>query len=1314
MDDSTDDAVSQARPWNHGQGRQTTSQIQGPSDSYAPQSRAARTDDDILRGLGFSTPSACLATPESSQGTQQRVKQTPARWSGYPSTKSTATRFHRPSLCRLGPASPSAAENLSELFALDQSSQQQQQQQQQRSLHLVYEEQKQGSQRNSPNGLGQAASRVGGQPDPVKVHQQQQHQQQRQPLAAADGLHGANNSWASGNTHQGGWLQQQQQQQLPAQEQWQAEPQLHKQFDGLPVPEPEHLQVKQSQPLPHHYKQHMSKGLLGGVERPWEQQLQKQHQQQQQHHHQQQQQHRVELLYGLGAQQPQKRQQQPGQHFTDAQQQHQRQQQQQEHQQHAQQDIVNAGKQQQQMHVVPQTSMPRTGQYGWARQQESTQDGGACRNPQQYQSQQQQQHPSLQPFSDQQNQQEEAERQGWQMPGAQGVQGADQLGEPSCKSGAANQQQQQHGYHQQYHQQQQQEECYRDLAGQPPALPSAAAAAAAGCVSSRGSTPAGGIAQEEAWQVFQPSWSKPPAAAKSQQQQHQQQQQESQANVGVTASAAGASARWRPLPQLAALAGTRGGAGGVTAAATAAVDAGGEGGGGGGGPAKKRQRKGEGAGAGGRAGQGKQGYGSNVSYELVPNDAAELGKATPAKLKQATIMGTLQRAASAAGCIGGKDGVEGGGPVQDKYACMEWNESDDDEDAASQLPLAVRMAGMRKPCGGGGAGNAAAAAGGDGGGGNAAAGGGGGCGGYAAAGGVGLGAALDDSGCGYGRMEGGGADEGEGGQEEDFLTTGTRPCRTSGDMRNMQGDDVCISAGTEFADPGGVAVAAAAGCYGGGTGIGAAGGQDQQAGGRLSAKERMKLQRRRLKQQLITVAAGGKGAAGGASRKAAPSAAAGTGAGAVKGKPKGARKGEQIPLPAAAGAAAARFQVTAGTGSMESGVTGYLEGSSVPAVGHRAVGFQANPGRGGGSGGRGGGSGRGRVTQQEQQQPEVAKDAAGSDGAAKGSGKAKRLSKSASKKIQQQQLEEAMLLEQLVLDKPAFCNEYGVVRVLGETGAWEELVMQLGRCRGCCLGLLVAEHYGSTAVQYCSSAEGLTKKQQGLLKKAAAKVAAAGAEGGSGEGGSAAGGIGIMPIGSGESHAAAAAAAGVVGGAVGSREVVATTATMFFLPLAHPGMSPSMQAAAANAAAAAAAGFGTLEATPAAASSNASSHRSTPWQLTASSSQLINQVLLGGSGGGGGATPCICCNAKGVLVTLQQHGWVVPAADELQLVDPCVLGWVLDSQRVQDSKEADCYGLMQELAKQGMVRGGGGGEGRGGGRGWRWVRVWFGWVRGCG
>jgi hypothetical protein len=205
------------------------------------------------------------------------------------------------------------------------------------------------------------------------------------------------------------------------------------------------------------------------------------------------------------------------------------------------------------------------------------------------------------------------------------------------------------------------------------------------------------------------------------------------------------------------------------------------------------------------------------------------------------------------------------------------------------------------------------------------------------------------------------------------------------------------------------------------------------------------------------------------------------------------------------------------------------------------------------------------------------------------------------------------------------------------------------------------------------------------LKKAAAKVGAG--AGGNGEDGCVSGvalaGIAIMPVIQGSQTAAAAAGSAGMRNQNPPGNAGGSEATMFFLPLPHPGMGSAVEIAAAAAAAAAAAVTGS-EAVAAPGPATHAAVRGTSSQLAAPALQLLNRVLLG-RGGGGPVTPCICCHAKGMLLTLQQHGWELPAADELQLVDPCVLGWVLDSQRVQDSKEADCYSLIQELAKQDLV-----------------------------
>ena len=59
----------------------------------------------------------------------------------------------------------------------------------------------------------------------------------------------------------------------------------------------------------------------------------------------------------------------------------------------------------------------------------------------------------------------------------------------------------------------------------------------------------------------------------------------------------------------------------------------------------------------------------------------------------------------------------------------------------------------------------------------------------------------------------------------------------------------------------------------------------------------------------------------------------------------------------------------------------------------------------------------------------------------------------------------------------------------------------------------------------------------------------------------------------------------------------------------------------------------------------------------------------------------MCCGAKAVLCCLAQQGLVMPGAAAVSLVDPELLGWLLDPQLVQDTKQDACYSLDQQLRR---------------------------------
>jgi len=227
--------------------------------------------------------------------------------------------------------------------------------------------------------------------------------------------------------------------------------------------------------------------------------------------------------------------------------------------------------------------------------------------------------------------------------------------------------------------------------------------------------------------------------------------------------------------------------------------------------------------------------------------------------------------------------------------------------------------------------------------------------------------------------------------------------------------------------------------------------------------------------------------------------------------------------------------------------------------------------------------------------------------------------------------------------------------LLDTASSYEAADAVLSSCAGYCFGLLLAAR-SAGAQQYLTSLVGLTKEQQAALKKAAAEQrkaskarqqadssAAPAAEAGASKDTSMVG-FAILPL-SGDGH----------------------SAPMFvhLLPEHHPQQEQQQQ-------------------------------QQQGTGLTLAAQQLLTRCLTSTQ------CPCLCFDAKTVMVHLQQQqqhashlpqqqqcpsGWVLPPAEALQLVDPWVLGWVLEAQLVQDTKDSsECYSLLQQLARSGLVR----------------------------
>jgi hypothetical protein len=79
--------------------------------------------------------------------------------------------------------------------------------------------------------------------------------------------------------------------------------------------------------------------------------------------------------------------------------------------------------------------------------------------------------------------------------------------------------------------------------------------------------------------------------------------------------------------------------------------------------------------------------------------------------------------------------------------------------------------------------------------------------------------------------------------------------------------------------------------------------------------------------------------------------------------------------------------------------------------------------------------------------------------------------------------------------------------------------------------------------------------------------------------------------------------------------------------------------------------------------------------------QLLDAVLQPPN-----SRPCVCCAAKAVMCSLALLGYTLPAAQRVAVVDPELLGWLLDSQLVQDCKGEGCYSLEAQLRTTGGLQ----------------------------
>lgn len=205
---------------------------------------------------------------------------------------------------------------------------------------------------------------------------------------------------------------------------------------------------------------------------------------------------------------------------------------------------------------------------------------------------------------------------------------------------------------------------------------------------------------------------------------------------------------------------------------------------------------------------------------------------------------------------------------------------------------------------------------------------------------------------------------------------------------------------------------------------------------------------------------------------------------------------------------------------------------------------------------------------------------------------------------------------------------------LAGTAVWQQLQEDVASSEGVALGALYSKTVAQgtagapMAVQYFSSLQPPYKAQAVLLSKAASyakKQAAAGAADAGGEA-DAAGvqelvGLAVMPVPPGSNSAAAAGAP------------AATARVSYYLSL----------------------------------------QQQEEGQLLPHVQQLLLAVLCDAR-----KWPCVCCSAKAVLCSLAERGLQLPAASDVTVIDPGLLGWLLDPQVSRVSGETHaCRGSGQ-------------------------------------
>jgi hypothetical protein len=230
------------------------------------------------------------------------------------------------------------------------------------------------------------------------------------------------------------------------------------------------------------------------------------------------------------------------------------------------------------------------------------------------------------------------------------------------------------------------------------------------------------------------------------------------------------------------------------------------------------------------------------------------------------------------------------------------------------------------------------------------------------------------------------------------------------------------------------------------------------------------------------------------------------------------------------------------------------------------------------------------------------------------------------------------------------------------TAMWQQLQRELASAEGVALGLLYSRTVSTSqpagsgvgaplAIQYFSSLQPPYKQQSALLIKAASYAK--------------------KQAGNSAAAAAAAAADAVAGAEAGGDAAQDPADTAGVQQIVGLAVMPVPRGSASSAAAAGG--------RPAAGASYFIKLQQQQKVLPAHVQQLLQAVLCDT-----GKRPCVCCSAKAVLCSLANQGLPLQAASCASVIDPELLGWLLDPQLIQDTKDEACYTLEQQLSRNGM------------------------------